>query len=33
MDSLPFLTDLALVIAAAAVAGVLCDLFRIPRVL
>jgi len=33
MDSLPFLTDLALVIAAAAVAGVLCDRIRIPRVL
>jgi CPA2 family monovalent cation:H+ antiporter-2 len=33
MDSFPFITDLALVVAAAALAGLLCDRFRIPRVL
>ncbi len=33
MDSLPFITDLALVIAVAALAGILCDVMDIPRVL
>ncbi len=33
MDSFPFLTDLALVVAGAAIAALFCDRFRIPRVL